>query len=235
MNNLVNLVSITAYISLISQILTEIIQFFGLFINLQPKYEILKDALKLEIFVQIVEAAYYIWLFFNLDKTDIITQTRYYDWVLTTPIMLLSTIIFFVFKNEEQFSIKNKTELKTLEFFSLINNNKSKIFIILLFNFLMLLFGYFGEISLLPNMISVLIGTIFFLLSFGSVYNYYVKDNKENLRLFLFIFIIWGLYGIAALFPFAEKNIMYNLLDIVSKNFYGLYLYYQISKYNNKD
>ena len=230
-----NIVSITAFTSLIAQVLTEIIQIFGLFVNLKPKYEILKDALKLEVFVQIIEAAFYIWLTFNFKRTDIITQTRYYDWILTTPTMLLSTIIYFVFKNEEKISQDNNTEIKQLNLFGLINDNKYKILTIFLFNSLMLIFGYLGEINLLSNTISVFIGTIFFLLSFGSIYNYYVKKNKQNLGLFLFVFIVWGLYGVAALFNFVPKNVMYNLLDIVSKNFYGLYLYYQISKYSNKD
>ena len=230
-----NIVSITAFISLIAQVLTEIIQVFGLFVNLKPKYEILKDALKLEILVQITEFTYYIWLTFNLKNTDIITPTRYYDWILSTPLMLLTTIIYFIFKNEEKNSLDNSTELKQLKFFDVIKNNKLQILIICLYNFLMLIFGYLGEVNILSNSISVFIGTIFFLFSFGSLYNYYVKKNKQNLGLFLFVFIVWGLYGVAALLNFVPKNVMYNLLDIVSKNFYGLYLYYQIRKYNNKD
>ena len=43
---------------------------------------------------------------------------------------------------------------------------------------------------------------------------------------------IWGLYGIAAMFNNNIKNTSYNLLDIVSKNFYALYLSYKI--YNLK-
>ena len=39
---------------------------------------------------------------------------------------------------------------------------------------------------------------------------------------------VWSLYGVAALMPADIKNISYNLLDIVAKNFYGLYLYYKI-------
>ena len=44
---------------------------------------------------------------------------------------------------------------------------------------------------------------------------------------------VWGLYGVAAMTDLKTKNISYNILDIVSKNFYGLFIYYiilQISK-----
>jgi len=34
----------------------------------------------------------------------------------------------------------------------------------------------------------------------------------------------WSLYGVAAVFPNIAKNSMYNLLDIVSKNFYSVFL-----------
>ena len=44
----------------------------------------------------------------------------------------------------------------------------------------------------------------------------------------LFLFMIWGTYGIADMIPVIEKNIFYNCLDIISKNFYGLYIFYKI-------
>ena len=39
---------------------------------------------------------------------------------------------------------------------------------------------------------------------------------------------IWSIYGIAALFNFKIKNAFYNILDIFSKNFYGLFLAYLV-------
>ena len=32
------------------------------------------------------------------------------------------------------------------------------------------------------------------------------------------------------MFPMLPKNIMYNFLDIVAKNFYGLYIFYEVYK-----
>ena len=44
------------------------------------------------------------------------------------------------------------------------------------------------------------------------------------------MFSIWFLYGIAAMFNFRLKNAGYNILDLFSKNFYGLFLSYLIYK-----
>ena len=92
----------------------------------------------------------------------------------------------------------------------------------------MLFFGYLGEVNILPKYISTIIGFYFFAKSFSLIYYNYAINSKISKQLFNFLFIIWGLYGIVALFPVIPKNICYNLLDIVSKNFYGLYIYYKI-------
>jgi bacteriorhodopsin len=39
------------------------------------------------------------------------------------------------------------------------------------------------------------------------------------------MFVVWSLYGVAAVFDFTTKNISYNILDLFAKNFYGLFLY----------
>jgi len=60
------------------------------------------------------------------------------------------------------------------------------------------------------------------------IYNKFAKYSIEGKKLYKFLFIVWGLYGIAAMFPNIEKNISYNILDIIAKNFYGLYIYNKI-------
>ena len=52
------------------------------------------------------------------------------------------------------------------------------------------------------------------------------KNQKEEKIFIFFLLIIWSLYGFAFLLNANEKNIIYNILDIFSKNFFGLYLYY---------
>mgnify|MGYP006166731037 CR=1 FL=1 len=92
----------------------------------------------------------------------------------------------------------------------------------------MLLFGYLGEIGMLNKQASIVFSTSFFIINFAFIQQNYVKDNPENKKLFIFLFVIWSLYGVAAAFPTLKKNIAYNSLDVVSKNFYGLYIYYKI-------
>ncbi len=91
---------------------------------------------------------------------------------------------------------------------------------------MMLLMGYLNEISVLNAKIAIPIGFIFYYLSFDKVYNLYVKSNRENQTLFYVMAVLWGLYGIAAMMPSNSKNASYNILDIFSKNFYGIYISY---------
>jgi amino acid permease len=121
----------------------------------------------------------------------------------------------------------DKKPLTTKNF---LTDNKENIFLIVGYNLLMLLFGYLGETNVISNYISIPIGFIFFIKSFEVIYKNYANKTLQGEKLFLFLTIIWGLYGVAATFTANLKNVSYNVLDIVSKNFYGLYIYYEILK-----
>jgi hypothetical protein len=95
---------------------------------------------------------------------------------------------------------------------------------ILCLNWLMLLFGYLGEIALLPIKLSVSLGFIPFLIYFYMIYIYYAQN--VDTQLFYYFFIFWSLYGIAAMLPYKMKNNGYNILDLFAKNFFGIYLSY---------
>lgn len=100
----------------------------------------------------------------------------------------------------------------------------------------MLLFGYLGEINVINLYISNFVGFIFFGLSFYVIYDKYAyTDNTTEINQILFnlLIVIWALYGVAALFPTLYKNVGYNILDLFSKNFYGLFIYYNILKIKN--
>lgn len=208
----------TIYFSLFVQILTTFISLDGLNYELDEKDQILKDILLLETFVQIIEAIFYVWVILALKDLNIMTPRRYMDWIITTPTMLLSTIIFMEY-------LKNKKVLTLKEF---LEEHKDNIIKIIILNALMLLFGYLGEIGRIDKRISVPIGFIFFYFSFKMIYDNYAKHSEMGMKLFKFLVIIWGLYGVAAMADIKNKNIAYNLLDIVSKNFYGLFIYYYI-------
>ena len=89
------LVKQTIYFSLFIQITTTLVSLDGFSYNLLPKDRILKEVLWIEAFVQFVETFFYVWIISSLKNLDKMTPRRYIDWSITTPIMLLSTIIFF--------------------------------------------------------------------------------------------------------------------------------------------
>jgi len=141
---------------------------------------------------------------------------RYFDWFFTTPILLIDLCII----------------LDIYQFNFIIK--------IILLNTLMLLFGYFGEIKILSMLNSTILGFIPFILIF-----YMIKqkiDNNEKLDqkssnllninnsyLIYYIFLgLWGFYGINHLsLNLNIKNIIYNLLDLLTKGIFALYIYNQ--------
>ena len=221
-----NIVKNTMFLSLFTQFITLIVGIFIQFKNVSNIHYILKYALGLENIVQFIEGTFYLWFSYfsnkDIDKIDI-AKYRYYDWFLTTPTMILSTIIFFEYNNY----IKNNNILTFKKF---IYNNYYKIIELFSYNFFMLFFGYLQEINIINIFISTFFGFIFFYLLFYKIYTYFTIYSKKNYKIFYFMLFIWSLYGFAVMFSFKIKNTLYNILDIFSKNFYGLFLAYIIYK-----
>ena len=228
------LISKTIYFSLVVQLITTFVGLHGFFLNVKKKDIILQDILGLETIVQVVEATFYIWIIFALKNLEKMTPRRYIDWFITTPTMLISTIMFMKYQE-----IKDKGELEEskLNYKNFFRDNKRNILIIVVLNIFMLLFGYLGEINYINKYLSIGVGFVFFFLNFYFIYEYYAKYSDLGKKLFYFNLIIWSLYGIAAMTDIKTKNISYNLLDIVAKNFYGIYIYYKILEltYFNKE
>ena len=130
------LVKKSVYLSLVIQVITGVIQLYPIFLDIPDKYKILQQTLGLETVVQFVEASFYAWLAYGIYKMKDVTAHRYFDWAITTPLMLLSTSIYLEY-------LKNK-DLKLTEF---LEDNKNTIIKIFISNLLMLLFGYLGEIK----------------------------------------------------------------------------------------
>ena len=216
----------TIYFSFLVQIITSLIASRGLIEDLSDRDEILKDILKMELLVQFVESSFYIWAILALKGYKVVAQRRYIDWVITTPTMLISTVIFMKYIEYKE----NDKEILTFK--QVLFQEKDNLIKIVFYNFMMLMFGFLGESGRLDKKLSVGIGFVFFYLSFKTIYGYAEKTQK-GLELFYFLTSVWSLYGVSALFDQNMKNICYNLLDIVSKNFYGLYIYYIIRQVNS--
>lgn len=205
--------------SLIAQGITTVIGASGLFINLAEKDKILNTLLKLETLVQIVEASFYILVTKYLKRLDLnsISKLRYADWVLTTPMMLLSTVVYMIYNTNKPASLME-----------ILKDNKKPLIRITLCNLGMLLCGLLGEYGIIDKFTATILGFAFFGCVFNTIYKEYTKQNKKNLVLFWFTCIVWALYGVVYLFNSLNKNIAYNILDVIAKNFYGLFILYEI-------
>jgi bacteriorhodopsin len=222
-----NTLNLSAYTSLSLQFITGIIEGQGLTLTLQPKDLILQDILLMELFVQAIEFIFYLYLVQSIVSGQLaktVTSHRYIDWSITTPIMLISFILFFKYLQKPDRGIRFQQSF--LE-------EKWNILKIVSANALMLLFGFLGERGIMNQYLGVAIGFIPFAYIFKQLYSNYAKETIIGTQLFYFSFLIWGLYGVAAVLPFAKKNTMYNILDLFAKNAYGLFLYvyiYMLSK-----
>lgn len=140
-----------------------------------------------------------------------ITELRYIDWALTTPLMLLTLSLVL--------SFNSKTKIK-LHWFACI----------VFFNYVMLYVGYLGETGIVERIIADILGFIAFFISFGTVFVQYVlpRYNFDNYILFGLYLFIWSFYGIVYNFSEINKNIITNYLDLTAKCLIGigLWVYY---------
>lgn len=214
------MLELSAYSSLFIQFITGIIDIFGLSIDIPSDKLLFKDLLKVELSVQTIEFIFYIWMVLNLSTIKNITPYRYLDWFITTPTMLVTFIAY----------LDNKPYRNLSHF---IFDNIPNLFEIISLNILMLVFGFLAELQIIPYTIGILLGFIPFMYYFKRIYDKYINENtsKDKVNLYWFFFIIWTIYGIAALSPYIIKNTMYNLLDLFSKNGFGVFLVYVLWSY----
>jgi hypothetical protein len=230
----------SVYISLAVQLITGIVGAHGTTFKVPAENMMLKDINIMEFIVQCVEFVFYIYISMAVLKVSGITPRRYFDWNITTPIMLISTIMFYTYKHEQIKQQKlldegkiteeeKKENMSNIRLWSILKKEKSIIIIIVLFNFLMLVFGLLGEMGYMNLYLSNVLGFICFAVVFYFVYQYAKQCNdSECMRLYYFFLVVWSLYGVAQLLGVVKKNIMYNYLDVVAKNFYGLFIYYKL-------
>jgi hypothetical protein len=219
------MVKFTTKLSVIVQLVIGIISTRGTFLKVDDKHKILTQILIVETIVQYVELSFYLYFLKQFDVLSLheMTFIRYYDWVFTTPAMLLTTVIYL--KYEEHIE-QNKPG--ALDFFEVLKQEQDTIIQICLCNFFMLLFGYLGEKNIIDRKIAITIGFVFFAFTFKLIYGYAVKSTIGK-KLFNVLLPIWALYGVGACLDDTSKNNMINILDIISKNFFSLYIVYKLN------
>jgi bacteriorhodopsin len=207
-------------ISLLVQLAVGFIDYTAIHIDVTSKDELLKDLLKVEVVVQIIEFLFYIWLLFFFSKvSQNITPFRYIDWAITTPLMLITLSAFL--------QHDGTTSNRLSDFLS---NHKGSVITIILLNAAMLLFGLVGEVGYLNPYLSTALGFIPFALNFKYIKDTFLpsdEDKSKNALFYWFVFF-WALYGVFAVMNYTIKNTGYNILDIFAKNFFGLFLAYVV-------
>ena len=208
-------------LSIIIQVITGFIEILSLIIKVPTQFLFLQQLLLLEVIVQFIEGFFYLYWLFNFNKILNITPKRYFDWIITTPTMLINLIFYLIYL---QYKDNNNSE--KLHFFELFNQEFYPIMIILILNWLMLLFGYLGEINYIPVLLGVILGFIPFIIYYYIIYKKYALLSNNGFQIYIYFLLFWSLYGIVAILPYKIKNICYNILDLFSKNFFGLFLTY---------
>ena len=147
-----------------------------------------------------------------IDWADI-TVTRYIDWSITTPLMLL--VLSYVLGQHTNRPV-------TLPIISSI----------VILNYMMLFIGYLGETKVLDHTTAMITGFIPFIMMFGIIFIKFVQPKyvRSNYIFFTVFVTIWALYGIVYIFNEQYKNIAMNILDCIAKCFVGLGLWVYYTK-----
>ena len=143
-----------------------------------------------------------------------INDMRYTDWAISTPLMLLVLCMVL--------GMENKITVTFMPFV-----------LILLFNFLMLGSGYVGELGKLSTPMANAVGFLFFFLMYGTIWKVYMtgsKVTKQSQVIFWLFVVIWALYGVFYQMPQLTKIFGYNILDLLSKAFVGIFFWFYLTK-----
>lgn len=169
----------------------------------------LMDSLLFENAINLIAA--YMYSFFLTDvkdgklSDDEVTNVRYLDWLLTTPMLLIVFALYFDYLNRDKASEPpQKLDWRALAvaFFA---------------NASMLLCGYLGEQGYVPKALGGVLGFFAFAALLNTMYTSFVESDDAR-KLFVYFAVTWGLYGVAYFMTNPTfKNISYNVLDLLAK------------------
>uniref|UniRef100_A0A6C0K2U5 Bacteriorhodopsin-like protein n=1 Tax=viral metagenome TaxID=1070528 RepID=A0A6C0K2U5_9ZZZZ len=148
----------------------------------------------------------------EIDWADI-SKTRYIDWSITTPMMLLALCLVLA---------QNAKKSVTLRVIGTI----------VLLNYAMLYIGYAGENKMINKSNAQILGFIPFIFMFSIIFLQFVKSSEStaNYVLYAVYLCVWSLYGFVFMLDEAYKNITMNVLDFTAKCFIGLALWAYYTK-----
>ena len=182
-----NTVKVTFYITYAFLLTTATITFIEAMRNSVPT---IRHILNLETCISVVAAFFYTQFMKKLKDGNEqkknkqinykeINVTRYTDWAITTPVMLLVLCLVLAYNNKSTVSAG---------FF----------FLVLILNYAMLASGYFGEVGKLNRRIGQIIGFVFFILLYGIIYYKFLYKQYlfDNSAIYWAFVIFWALYGV---------------------------------------
>lgn len=185
---------------------------------IRTKSPLIRHVMNLETCISIVAAFFYSQFVDRLKEADAkgdpipfesITITRYTDWVITTPLMLM--VLCMVLASEKKATFHFST-------FS----------VVILLNFFMIAAGYMGEAKKMDRSLACFIGFVFFVLLFGYIWITFMGAGRHtfgSIMSYLVFVVVWSVYGVVYLADDVTKNIAYNILDWIAKAIVGIFFW----------
>lgn len=190
-----------------------------------PKNRQLMDALLFENAVNLIASYMYGTYLLRSTKSwpiNEVTQVRYTDWLLTTPLLIASLALLMDYNNRDQGEEPATSDAPI-----------GKIAGAIALNIAMLAFGYLAETGRISKSLGAVCGFAAFAGLAAVLRSLSSSTNSD--RLWAYFVVTWGLYGAAYMLTDPiSKNIAYNLLDMVSKVFLGLLTVWTIVNNNRK-
>lgn len=213
-SNSLSLLKLSFYITYVLLITTTTITLIE---SLRTNIPAVRHVMNLETCISIIAAFFYGKFITMIENPSInfqeINRTRYTDWFITTPLMLLVLCLVLAYNSGSRV--------------------RASIYLtVVISNFLMLWAGYLGERGTIQKSTAFLVGFLFFFIVFGTIWFNFIAGKKrtDNLVLFTAFAVVWGIYGFVYLASEKTKNIAYNSLDAIAKCFVGLSLWAYFTK-----
>jgi len=173
-----------------------------------------KDQFRLILFIEILItgiSGYMYYLFTqSMNKKEgeldlkYIDKLRYNGWSFSTPLMM--TVLCLVLSASTNIPLKMRTLASVIGL-----------------DYIMLFFGYLGELGNIDRVTATVLGFIPFFAMFYIIFNTFIlKYNLFNYIVFFVYFILWSGYGIAYLLDEYTKNIVTNFLDVTAKGVFAV-------------
>jgi bacteriorhodopsin len=185
--------------------------------SLRAEKPIIRHIFNLETCISLVAGYFYSLFVSQIDENQKenkpldwanITKMRYIDWSITTPFMLLVLCAFLANESKKEVTLRIVGTIFAL-------------------NYIMLGFGYLGEVGKIDRILACVGGFIPFIALYYIIYKNFITSGEKLKKYFLFFLYLffWTGYGLVFLLEESYKNIAMNILDCISKCFIGIVLW----------